>query len=537
MLAKENVGDAAENLGEQEQLTSCQLDRVEEDVGAGAAASAEKGHVPYLAGPEELVEPVGDKQAQNGSKNVKSPEEKLAAGECPLKDEYTRRTALSREEVDAALKGANIQQLPIVDGELDKQAWRDSLAETEKNFLRHDFRKELRKKKVHFERFEKYQKEGQTDGSLQKQVDIRGKVILAPLTTVGNLPFRRLCKRMGADVTVGEMAVAEHVLKGESDDWALLRRHKSEDIFGVQLAGSLSDIVAKTTEMISNHCDVDFIDLNVGCPIDLVCKKGAGCELMKRPDRLRGVVRKGSAVSTLPFSVKMRTGISNNPSGWNAHKIIPKVKDWGASWITLHGRSKEQRYRRNADWQYIERCAKLAHDIGLPLVGNGDIFSFEDAEEGLKACDAIMVARGALIKPWIFTEIKESRYIDVTPSERLEMYREFCSYGLDHYGADKRGREITRRYLLEWLCFTCRYPPVGIFERAGERLHELRPRMNLRFNTAIGRDHLEMTLSSRDPTNWIKISELFLGPVPSDFNFQPKHVSSAWSEGGMAVRG
>lgn len=470
---------------------------------------------------------------EDGGASVQGPmdraREKVKRGDCPLRDEFSRSLALSAEEVEDTLVKSGVERVEgWANDREDFKRWKEQESERESNFLSFEFRKQLRKRTLKFERFDRYQKEGSIDVEYRKSVDVRGKVILAPLTTVGNLPFRRLCKRLGADVTVGEMAVAEHVLKGMNDEWALLRRHKCEDIFGVQLAGSLSDVVAKASELISEHCDVDFIDLNVGCPIDMVCRKGAGSELLRRPDRLRGVIRKGSAVSTVPFSVKLRTGITNDPAGWNAHKVIPNMREWGASWITLHGRSKEQRYRRTADWSYIERCAKIARTAGMPLVGNGDVFSYEDAEEAAKVCDAVMVARGALIKPWIFTEIKESRYIDMTAAQRLELYREFVGYGLDHYGADARGIETTRKYLLEWMCFTCRYPPIGIFERAGERMDELRPRMNHRIPNTVGRDPLEMTLASRDPKNWVRISELLLGPTPTDYKFMPKHVSNAW---------
>ncbi|KAJ8905347.1 hypothetical protein NDN08_001854 [Rhodosorus marinus] len=483
------------------------------------------------------MEACGKEKIENGLNGRELGLRKVEKGDCPIRDQFVRDRVLTEAEVVGSLKESGVVGFGSeVDG-ADREGWRKALHESEKNFLEYSLQKDLRKKTVALERFETLKLEGALDLEYKKQIDVRGKVILAPLTTVGNLPFRRLCKKYGADITVGEMAIAEHVLKGEKDEWALLRRHKSEDIFGVQLAGNLSDIVGKASEIVNKKCDVDFIDLNAGCPIDMVCKKGAGCDLLRRKDKLRGVVRKGSALVDVPFSVKMRTGISNDPAGWNAHQLIPKMKEWGASWVTLHGRSKEQRYKRTADWNYIDKCRKIANDSGLPLVGNGDIFSFEDAQEAFTVSDAIMVARGAIIKPWIFAEIKEARYIDMTAGQRLEMYKEFSGYCLDHYGADDRGREASRKYLLEWLCFTCRYPPVGIFEEYGERLDELRPRLNLRIPAAVGRDPLEMTLSSRDPRDWIRVSEYLLGPVPNGYKFAPKHVGKAWSsEAGMAFQ-
>ncbi|XP_045234830.1 tRNA-dihydrouridine(47) synthase [NAD(P)(+)]-like isoform X2 [Macaca fascicularis] len=352
----------------------------------------------------------------------------------------------------------------------------------------------------------------------KKRLDIRGKLYLAPLTTCGNLPFRRICKRFGADVTCGEMAVCTNLLQGQMSEWALLKRHQCEDIFGVQLEGAFPDTMTKCAELLSRTVEVDFVDINVGCPIDLVYKKGGGCALMNRSTKFQQIVRGMNQVLDVPLTVKIRTGVQERVN--LAHRLLPELRDWGVALVTLHGRSREQRYTKLADWQYIEECVKAASP--MPLFGNGDILSFEDANRAMQTGVAgIMIARGALLKPWLFTEIKEQRHWDISSSERLDILRDFTNYGLEHWGSDTQGVEKTRRFLLEWLSFLCRYVPVGLLERLPQRINERPPYY-------LGRDYLETLMASQKAADWIRISEMLLGPVPPNFVFLPKHKANAY---------
>ncbi|NXL86673.1 DUS3L synthase, partial [Alectura lathami] len=169
----------------------------------------------------------------------------------------------------------------------------------------------------------------------KKKLEIQGKLYLAPLTTCGNLPFRRICKRFGADVTCGEMAVCTNLLQGQSSEWALLKRHHTEDVFGVQLEGAFPDTMTKCAELLNQTIDVDFVDINVGCPIDLVYKKGGGCALMTRSNKFEQIVRGMNAVLDVPLTVKIRTGVQEKINV--AHKIIPRIREWGASMVTVLG--------------------------------------------------------------------------------------------------------------------------------------------------------------------------------------------------------
>ena len=359
----------------------------------------------------------------------------------------------------------------------------------------------------------------------KKIFDARGKTYLAPLTTVGNLPFRRVCKSFGADITCGEMAMASNLLQGQASEWALLKRHPEEDFFGVQICGGYPDALTCCAQLIEDQCDVNFVDLNCGCPIDIVVNKGAGSACLKKPKKLESIVRGISSVLTCPVTVKMRRGFNDGED--LAHEIIPLLRDWGASAAVLHGRSREQRYSKLANWDYIKDCAASNQRDNFQVVGNGDVFSWQDHVRALQGEDGsptgvatTYVARGALIKPWIFTEIKEQRDWDISAPERLDIIGKFVRNGLEHWGSDSKGVENTRRFLLEWLSFSHRYIPVGLLEVLPQRSH-WRP------TAYVGRSDLETFLGSSDPKDWVMLSEMFLGKAPANFSFKPKHKAKS----------
>ncbi|KAI9250140.1 hypothetical protein BDA99DRAFT_522968 [Phascolomyces articulosus] len=353
----------------------------------------------------------------------------------------------------------------------------------------------------------------------KKLIDFSNKTYLAPLTTVGNLPFRRICKEYGVDITCGEMAMARNLLQGQTSEWALTKRHVSEDIFGIQICGSKFDQVTKACEAINNEVDVDFVDLNMGCPIDLVFNQGAGSALPEHKGKMRKVLRGMTHVLDCPATVKFRTGVKKNV--YTAHKLIPIFEGLDIGLGTIHGRSRQQRYTRLADWDYVKTIKESSRR--MPIFGNGDVLSFEDYNKHREdtRVDGIMIGRGALIKPWLFTEIKEQRHWDISSKERLEMLQRFCQYGLEHWGTDSQGVNATRRFLCEWQSFLYRYVPVGLLEVVPQKINERAPPYS-------GRDDLETLMASPKSSDWVKISELLLGPAPEDFSFVPKHKANSF---------
>ncbi|CAE6509805.1 unnamed protein product [Rhizoctonia solani] len=373
--------------------------------------------------------------------------------------------------------------------------------------------------------------------SEKKRLRWQGMSYLAPLTTVGNLPFRRLCASFGAQITCSEMALSQSLLQGANSEWSLVRRHPSENIFGVQIAGSKVPQLVRTAEVLANEfgpksgrdrAQIDFVDVNCGCPIDLVFKTGAGSALLDNHNKLgRILIGMSRALGEVPLTIKVRTGIKDGRN--TSHKLMPRLARWGVNGFTIHGRTRQQRYSKVADWDYIKECVEAlrasTEDDDLPTIpifGGGDVYSAEQYWTNVEqtGVDGIMVGRGALIKPWIFTEIAERREWDISSRERLDMIRQYAECGLNHWGSDTVGVNHTRRFLCEALSFTYRYVPIGLLERLPGKINERPPAYR-------GRDDLECLLASNKSSDWVRISEMFLGPAPEGWTFTPKHKSNA----------
>src|SRR4029079_13915133 len=168
-------------------------------------------------------------------------------------------------------------------------------------------------------------------------------VVMAPMTKGGNLPYRRLCSELGATVTVGEMALARQLLRGSKSEYALIRRAADERCFGVQLAGTKPEELAEAAQ-IAEARGASFVDLNCGCPIDDMTRRGIGAALLERPERLRRLLEAMGRAVTIPATVKIRLG-------WSDDRLTPlevarAAEGAGVSAIFVHGRTRNQRYRR-----------------------------------------------------------------------------------------------------------------------------------------------------------------------------------------------
>ena len=281
----------------------------------------------------------------------------------------------------------------------------------------------------------------------------RGRLVMAPMSRGTDLPFRRLATEWGAEVCVGEMAYAHKLVKREGSELALIRRHPSERLFGAQLAGKRPEVMAEAARM-AEGAGSDFIDVNLGCPIDEVTRRGFGAALLERPAKVAAVVAAMKAAVRVPITLKLRLGWTDAKPTF--HKIALAAQEAGADAITLHARSRAQRYRRAAEWSHV---AELAAALRIPVIGNGDVLTWRDAERRREetGCAAIMVGRWALTKPWIFREFRERRDLDLTTDERVAVVRRYVELCRELFGHDERGTKRSKRFFVFHQDFFRRY--------------------------------------------------------------------------------
>jgi tRNA-dihydrouridine synthase 3 len=312
-----------------------------------------------------------------------------------------------------------------------------------------------------------------------------GAVVMAPMTKGSNLPYRRLCIELGARVLVSEMAVARRLKQKRRGEFALLRRAPGEPCFGVQLAGNRPDELAWAAALAEAR-GADFVDVNLGCPIDHFTRMGLGAALARQPNRVRRIVEAMRAAVSVPVTVKIRLGWNRDSRNYLA--LAAAAVEAGAAAITVHGRTREARYRHPAEWDAI---AEVAAAVPVPVVGNGDLLFAHEIQERLatSGCAGVMVARGALIKPWIFREATEG-YWDITAEERLAIYRRYVVLAREHWGLDDYGRTRFREFLRWHVGFWVRYAP--------QRPDGSWPSMQTRESAFVPRSALEALLARTD---------------------------------------
>ena len=274
---------------------------------------------------------------------------------------------------------------------------------------------------------------------------------LAPMAGVSESPFRRICRRFGADVVVTEFLSAEGIRRENEATLDKLRFGADERPIGVQIFGGEPAAMGEAAALVTDLFRPDFVDINFGCPVKKVVKRNGGSGCLKDPQLVTDVIRAVASSTHLPVTVKIRSGWSEemrDPVG-----IALRCQDAGARALALHPRTRSQMYTGSARWEEI---AAVADALDIPVIGNGDIRTAEDVVRMHREtqCDAIMVARGSFGQPWIFTRARAMLNGAPVPPEPAVSER--FAIALDHarmardYEPDRRGAAIEFRKHLGW---------------------------------------------------------------------------------------
>ncbi len=266
-------------------------------------------------------------------------------------------------------------------------------------------------------------------------VELKNNVFLAPMAGITDLPFRILCKEQGCGLVYTEMVSTKGIYFNDLKSASLAKIIKDEKPVAIQLFGSDPEIFKNIMPRL-NESDADIIDINMGCPVPKVIKNGEGSALMKNPRLVGEIVKAAVANSNKPITVKIRKGWTRDFV--NAVEIAKIIEENGARAVTIHGRTRDQYYSGIADWDII---AKVKKEVSIPVIGNGDIASINDAKKMIEItnCDAVMIGRGAMGNPWIFNRIQiylnTGKVIDEpNDKEKLEMINRHMNMMVEYKG-------------------------------------------------------------------------------------------------------
>jgi tRNA-dihydrouridine synthase B len=303
--------------------------------------------------------------------------------------------------------------------------------------------------------------------SLQKKIDalwnrrsekklahlvLPSPLILAPMASICNAPYRLLMQDLGAAATVSELISAHGINYENQHTLNMLRIDEKERFVGIQLFGEDGPSLAKAAQK-AEEFGPHWIDINLGCPVKKVVTKGAGSALLKDPKGLASILKEVKASIKIPLTIKIRTGWDADQI--NADEIMHVAKEEGVSFVAIHGRTRAQQYTGLANWDYIE---ELAQKNILPLIGNGDLHSPSKIRKRMEItqCQGLMIARGALRNPFIFleslasgstTDANEKSFALFSGPDYFEVIERLANYHEQYYENERTALVQLKKYI------------------------------------------------------------------------------------------
>ena len=258
-------------------------------------------------------------------------------------------------------------------------------------------------------------------------IEIKNQVVMAPMAGITNMAFRKIIKDFGAGLVYSEMVSDKALCYGNTKTIDMLQVDDGEHPVSIQLFGGEVETMVKAAKFIDQHSNCDIIDINMGCPVNKVLKADAGSKLLLYPDKIYEIVKGIVENVSKPVTVKIRSGFDHDHI--NAVEVAKLIEKAGASAIAIHGRTRSQMYEGKADWKII---ADVKAAVKIPVIGNGDVRSVEDAKRMLEetGVDAVMIGRAALGNPWLIKQVVQSLETGVIIEEPT--YQEKIAQCLSH---------------------------------------------------------------------------------------------------------
>tara|TARA_X000000950_G_C13844976_1_gene631903 strand:+ start:586 stop:1548 length:963 start_codon:yes stop_codon:yes gene_type:complete len=278
-----------------------------------------------------------------------------------------------------------------------------------------------------------------------ENIKLPNNILLAPMSGVSDLPFRKIVKKFNPGLVFSEMIASRALISKNKKTLSMVKKNHNE-ILAIQIAGCDPKIMAEAAAL-GEEVGADIIDINMGCPVKKVVNGWAGSALMRDEKLALNIISSVKQAVSIPVTLKMRTGWDENSR--NAPFLANEAEKAGISMITVHGRTRCQMFRGKSDWKFIK---KVKDSVKIPVVANGDILNISDVRNVLNitGVDGLMIGRGCYGKPWIFQEIscnlKNEKFEPISIFEKKKIILEHLDLSIDHYG-DKVGIRNFRKHL------------------------------------------------------------------------------------------